>query len=101
MIVGTCRLQLRLPANGSLKGKRQTVQSIVAHIRKDFNVAVAEVDTQDSWQLATLGIVTVSTAAFGKTPNKRNRAHICSIPCGSGARPGWRLDAGASAPELG
>ncbi len=63
MIVGTCRLQLRLPANGSLKGKRQTVQSIVAHIRKDFNVAVAEVDTQDSWQLATLGIVTVSTAA--------------------------------------
>jgi uncharacterized protein YlxP (DUF503 family) len=63
VIVGTCRLQLRLPANGSLKGKRQTVQSIVAHIRKDFNVAVAEVDTQDSWQLATLGIVTVSTAA--------------------------------------
>ncbi|MBC7259096.1 MAG: DUF503 domain-containing protein [Chloroflexi bacterium] len=63
MIVATCRLQLRLPSNGSLKGKRQTVQSIVAHIRKDFNVAVAEVDTQDSWQLATLGIVTVSTAA--------------------------------------
>lgn len=63
MIVGTCRLQLRLPANGSLKGKRQTIQSIVAHIRKNFNVAVAEVDTQDSWQLATLGIVTVSTAA--------------------------------------
>ncbi len=63
MIVGTCRLQLRLPANGSLKGKRQTLQSIVAHIRKDFNVAVAEVDMQDSWQLATLGIVTVSTAA--------------------------------------
>lgn len=63
MIVGTCRLQLRLPDNGSLKGKRHTVQSIIAHIRKDFNVAVAEVDTQDAWQLATLGIVTVSTAA--------------------------------------
>lgn len=63
MIVGTCRLQLRLPANGSLKGKRQIVRSIIAHIRTKFNVAVAEVDTQDSWQLATLGIATVSTAS--------------------------------------
>ena len=63
MIVGMCRLDLRLPENGSLKGKRQVLQSIIAHIRKDFNVAVAEVDHQDSWQQATLGIVTVSTAS--------------------------------------
>jgi hypothetical protein len=63
MIIGVCRLDLRLPENGSLKGKRQVLQSIIARIRKDFNVAVAEVDYQDSWQRATLGIVTVSTAS--------------------------------------
>ena len=63
MIVGMCRLDLRLPENGSLKGKRQVLQSMIAHIRKGFNVSVAEVDHQDSWQQATLGIVAVSTAS--------------------------------------
>jgi hypothetical protein len=63
MIVGMCRLDLRLPENGSLKGKRQVLQSMIARIRRDFNVAVAEVEHQDSWQQATLGIVTVSTAS--------------------------------------
>jgi uncharacterized protein len=29
-------------------------------VRNRFNVAVAEVDTQDAWQVATLGIVCVS-----------------------------------------
>ena len=63
MIVGMCRLDLRLPENGSLKGKRQVLQSMIARIRKDFNVSVSEVDHQDSWQQATLGIVAVSTAS--------------------------------------
>jgi uncharacterized protein YlxP (DUF503 family) len=60
MHVGTARIALHLDGNHSLKGKRMVVKSVVQRIRNRFNVAVAEIDTQDAWQVATLGIVCVS-----------------------------------------
>jgi len=60
MNVGVCRISLRLPENQSLKGKRQVLKSIIARIRNQFNVSVAEVDDHDLWQLATIGICCVS-----------------------------------------
>ena len=60
MNVGTCKINLRLPENLSLKGKRQVLKSIVSRIRNKFNVSVAEVDNHDQWQLATIGISCVS-----------------------------------------
>jgi len=60
MNVGVCRINLRLPENLSLKGKRQVVKSIVARVRNKFNVSIAEVDDHDLWQLATLGVCCVS-----------------------------------------
>jgi uncharacterized protein YlxP (DUF503 family) len=63
MAVGVCRLTLRLPENGSLKGKRQLIRSVTARLRNKFNVAVAEVDDNDTWQLATFGITCVSNDA--------------------------------------
>ena len=60
MNVGVCRIRLRLPENLSLKGKRQVVKSITARTRSKFNVSIAEVDDQDLWQLAVLGICCVS-----------------------------------------
>jgi hypothetical protein len=60
MIVGVCRLTLRLPESGSLKDKRQVVQSVSRRLRNKFNVAVAEVGDNDRWQTATLGITCVS-----------------------------------------
>ncbi len=57
------RLTLHLPENHSLKGKRQVLQSLVARIRRTFNVAVAEIDDQDAWQVATLGVACVSNDA--------------------------------------
>jgi len=50
-----------LPENHSLKGKRRVLKSIVTQVRNKFNVSIAEIDDQDLWQLATLGIVCVST----------------------------------------
>ena len=49
-----------LPASRSLKDKRKTLRSIVERVRSRFNVAVAEVDRNDSWQVATLGITCIS-----------------------------------------
>ncbi len=60
MNVGVCRLDLRLPENLSLKGKRRIIKSLTARVANKFNVAVAEVDNGDRWQLATIGICCVS-----------------------------------------
>lgn len=44
----------------SLKGKRRVLKSITSQLRNRFNVAVAEVDDNELWQLATLGICCLS-----------------------------------------
>lgn len=61
MIVGTCRLELFIPAAGSLKSKRGVIKSLKERIRNRFNVSVAEVDYHDLWQRAALGVAVVST----------------------------------------
>lgn len=61
MVVGVCTLELEIPASRSLKDKRHVVKSVVARVRQDFNVSIAEVDSLDVWQSATLGIVCVSS----------------------------------------
>ncbi len=60
MNVGVCRIELRLPENLSLKGKRHVLKSITTRVRNKFNVAVAEVADHDLWQLSTLGICCLS-----------------------------------------
>jgi len=60
MHVSICQIELRLPENHSLKGKRQVIQSIITRLRNRFNVSVAEVDNQGLWQIATLGIACIS-----------------------------------------
>ncbi|MBA7575522.1 hypothetical protein ES708_17352 [subsurface metagenome] len=60
MNVGTCRVRLRFPENLSLKGKRQILKSITTRLRSKFNISVAEVDDNELWQVATLGISCVS-----------------------------------------
>ena len=63
MAVGVCTIYLHIPANHSLKGKRRVLKPLMARVRKDFNVSIAEVDQQDAWQAATLGVACVSADA--------------------------------------
>lgn len=60
MVVGICVIELYIPQNGSLKGKRQVLQSIKTKIKNRFNVSIAEVGEQDLWQKAILGVTTVA-----------------------------------------
>ncbi|HVP04309.1 MAG TPA: DUF503 domain-containing protein [Dehalococcoidia bacterium] len=60
LAVGVCRVTLRLPENQSLKGKRQVLKSLIARLHNRFNVSVAEVDHQDSWQIASIAISCVA-----------------------------------------
>src|ERR1043165_6189003 len=63
MHVGVARVALNLAENSSLKGKRMVVKSVAQRVRNRFNVAVAEVETQDLWRVIALGIVCVSDDA--------------------------------------
>ena len=60
MIVGVLKVSLRLRESHSLKDKRRVVRSIKDRVRARLNVSIAEVDSQDLWQRADLGAVTVS-----------------------------------------
>jgi len=60
MHVGRMRMDASLLAAHSLKDKRMVVKSLKDRIRNRFNVSVAEVDNQDLWQRATLGVAAVS-----------------------------------------
>ncbi len=63
MHVGICTIELRLPGNSSLKGKRSIIKSIVTRVSREFNVSIAEVDAQNQWQRAVLGVACVSSSA--------------------------------------
>ncbi len=60
MVVGTLRLELHLPSSDSLKAKRSVLNHVKERLRTRFNVSVAEVDHQDLWQRATIGVAAVS-----------------------------------------
>lgn len=60
MVVGTLRITLHVPESGSLKEKRMVVRSLVSRVRQRFDVAIAEVGDQDTWQSVVVGIACVS-----------------------------------------
>jgi uncharacterized protein YlxP (DUF503 family) len=57
----TLAIDLRVPESRSLKAKRAAVRPIVEGLRNRFSVAVAEVDHQDRWQRAGLGVAAVGS----------------------------------------
>ena len=60
MPVGLLTLELHIPDAQSLKHNRQVLRSLKDKLRRDFNVAVAELEHQDTWQRSVVGIVTIS-----------------------------------------
>jgi uncharacterized protein len=56
VFIGVGRFELFIPASLSLKDKRRVVKSVTATVRTKFNVAVAEVDHQETWQRAAVGV---------------------------------------------
>ncbi len=63
MIVGVSEITLHLPTSHSLKEKRQIIKSIMARVRQQFEVAIAEVEEHDRWQIARLGVSCVSNSS--------------------------------------
>jgi uncharacterized protein YlxP (DUF503 family) len=60
MFVGIARFELFIPASASLKDKRQVLRSVTNSVRRRFVVAIAEVDHQNLWQRAAVGVACVA-----------------------------------------
>jgi uncharacterized protein YlxP (DUF503 family) len=58
--VGILSVELHLPDNHSLKGKRKELLSVKAQLQRRFGASVAEVDHHDVWQRARLTVACVA-----------------------------------------
>ncbi len=84
MAVALLTIELYLPLNDSLKGKRGILKPLIARLRREFNVSVCEADQQDVWTRATLEVACVSqSAAVAHRLLQQVANHVES----------WRLDA--------
>lgn len=65
MFIGMARFEIFISHSGSLKAKRRVLRPVVDRVRNKLNVAIAEVDHQDLWQRAALGVACVSGSIDG------------------------------------
>ena len=68
-MIGSALLELRLPACDSLKEKRSVLRRFIERVRREYNVAIAEVDAQDDRRSAVIEVAAVSN----------QRAHLHKI----------------------
>jgi len=63
MIVGAALVEIHVHGSQSLKQKRGVVRSIQQRLRNRFNLSVAEVGGQGTWQRAVFGLTTAGAEA--------------------------------------
>lgn len=63
MHVAACQVTIQLFGVNSLKEKRRILKFILARLPKQYNLTVAEVDCNDTWQTAVIAM-----AAIGNDP---------------------------------
>ena len=56
MIVGAAIVEIRIHGSHSLKQRRGVVRSIARRVSNRYNLSVAEVGGQDTWQRAEIGL---------------------------------------------
>ncbi len=61
-MIASLILELHIEAAQSLKDRRQVVRSLKDKLRTSFNIAVAELDSAELWNRATIGVVSISTS---------------------------------------
>jgi hypothetical protein len=62
-VIGVLTIHLHLPACASLKEKRGRIKPLIARLRREFNISVAEMGLQDRWQEAVISCAMVSNEA--------------------------------------
>jgi uncharacterized protein len=60
MFIAVGRFEFFIPDSRSLKDKRQVLRSVIQTTGNKFNVSIAEVEYQDLWQRAAVGVSCVA-----------------------------------------
>jgi uncharacterized protein YlxP (DUF503 family) len=63
MVIGACKIVLSIDQAFSLKEKRHIIKSIIERLKSRFNASVAEVELNDTWKNAVIGVTCVSNEA--------------------------------------
>ncbi len=85
MFVGVLQVELAIPGAFSLKEKRHVLKGVVARLRREFDVSAAEVDRQDVWNSAIVGVAYVSNDArhaashLQRVLNSLGRERDCTV----------------------
>jgi len=74
MAIGLLTLQLSLPGCSSLKEKRGRLKPLLARLHREFNISVAEMSKQDSWD------ETVIACAYISNDNRQTQRALQEIP---------------------
>jgi uncharacterized protein YlxP (DUF503 family) len=62
-VIGVLTVHLHLHACSSLKEKRRRLKPLLSRLHRQFNVAVAEMERQDSWHEAVISCASVANDA--------------------------------------
>lgn len=92
MPIAFLTLELTIEAAHSLKDRRQVVRSLKDRLRTSFNVAVAELDSAELWNRATVGVVSVSNSRDyldGLMKNVERQAMRIANNCGAEVADSW------------
>jgi uncharacterized protein YlxP (DUF503 family) len=65
VIVAMVSIDLYLPGCGSLKEKRGVTKALIARLRRELNVSIAEVGGNDHWQRCDLGVAIAAGSEVG------------------------------------
>lgn len=58
-MIATLTIHLHIPSCRSLKEKRGRLKPLISRLRREFNLSVAEMNLQDTWQEAVIGCAMV------------------------------------------
>jgi uncharacterized protein YlxP (DUF503 family) len=92
MPIAFLTLEVTIEAAQSLKDRRQVVRSLKDRLRTSFNVAVAELDSAELWNRATIGVVSVSNSRDyldGLMKNVERQAMRIANNCGAEVADSW------------
>jgi uncharacterized protein YlxP (DUF503 family) len=59
VVVGVCQIDLLIPGNASLKGKRKVLRGIIDRVKNRYNISISEIGDNDLWQRSQIGLSVV------------------------------------------
>jgi uncharacterized protein YlxP (DUF503 family) len=63
MPVASLTIEIEIPHAQSIKDRRQVVRSLKDRLRHAFNLSIAELDSAEVWNRATIGISVISNSS--------------------------------------